>query len=234
MFLYKETLFRWSLITHNAYININIDTMHNARKFLTGYNLWIYFAMILCMVVFGGCKNQDNNHIELYQEIKSADKMIFASMSVTKTAKTERSDWYKIGKRIAVYSYDTYLHAYIDLSSLQFEDIIFDDKAKTVSVTLPPVEVEIAGRDMEMKRVYENISPFRSEVDAKERAEIKERANKSFLKEVNRNPMFRQKLTEAAERKARKYFQTIFETNGYTPHIIFRNRPDNRDIVTYN
>lgn len=208
--------------------------MYKAFDSIAVYHRWIYFVAILCMVYITGCKKQDGIHTELYQEIKSADKMVFASMSVTKTAKTERSDWYKIGKRIAVYSYDSYLQAYIDLSSLQFEDLIFDDKAKTVRVNLPPVEVEIAGRDMEMKKVYENISPFRSDIDAKERAEIKEHANKSFLNEVNQNPMFRQKLTEAAERKARKYFETIFETNGYTPDITFKNHPVNQDLIIYN
>lgn len=195
---------------------------------------WIYFTWILWLLLFVGCKKQADNHADLYQEIKSADKMVFASMTVTKTAKTERSDWYKIGKRIAVYSYDSYLQAYIDLSSLQFEDLTFDDKAKTVSVTLPPVEIEIEGRDMEMKKVYENISPFRSDIDAKERAEIKEQANKSFVKEVNENPMFRQKLTEAAERKARKYFETLLEANGYTASINFRNQPTAQDIIRYN
>ncbi|MDE5785279.1 MAG: hypothetical protein K2H98_01980, partial [Duncaniella sp.] len=46
---------------------------------------------------------------ELYQEIKSADKLVLASMAITKTATMESSGWYTVGKRIAVYSYDTYM-----------------------------------------------------------------------------------------------------------------------------
>lgn len=167
-----------------------------------------------------GCNKPDSN--ELYLEIKSADKMVFASIAITKTAKMESSDWYKLGKRIAVYSYDSYMRAYVDLSALQIDDLVFDESARTVRVTLPPVITEIAGRDMEMRKEYENIGIFRSELDSKERAEIKEKANASFRTEIEENPMFRQQLTEAAKRKARKYFETLFETRGYTASIDFK------------
>ncbi len=165
-----------------------------------------------------GCSKTD--YTELYQEIKSVDKMVFATMAISKTAKKDRSGWY--GKRIAVYSYDSYMRAYIDLSALQMDDLVFDEKNKTVKVTLPPVITEITGRDMEMHKVYENIGMLRQDLDSKERAEIKEQANKSFKEEIEENPMFKEQLTEAAKRKARKYFEAIFETNGYTPSIDFK------------
>ena len=124
--------------------------------------------------------------------------------------------------RIAVYSYDSYMRAYIDLSALQMDDLIFDEDAKTVKVTLPSVMTEITGRDMEMRKEYENIGIMRSDLDSKERAEIKEKANASFKAEIEENPMFRQQLIASAERKARKYFEAIFEANGYTPSIDFK------------
>lgn len=161
---------------------------------------------------------------ELYEEIKSTDKMVFATMSITKMAKMESSDWYTIGKRIAVYSYDSYMRAYIDLSELQPGDIKVNDKDMTVSVTLPPVITEVTGRDMEMNREYENIGMLRSDLDSKERAEIKEKANASFKAEVEDNPAFKQHLIDAAQRKARKYFETLFEANGYTASIDFKTK----------
>lgn len=177
----------------------------------------------LGLLVLSSCADTDRaDHTELYQEIKSADKMVFASMAITKTAKMESSEWYKIGKRIAVYSYDSYMRAYVDLSELQMEDIVFDEKAKIVKVTLPPVKTEIAGRDMQMRKEYENIGLLRSDLDSKERAEMKEKANASFKKEVEENPMFRRQLTDAAKRKARLYFETLFEANGYTANIDFK------------
>ncbi len=169
------------------------------------------------LILMSACTKRDNT--ALYQEIKSADKMVFASMAITKTAKLESSDWYKIGKRIAVYSYDSYMRAYIDLSALQPEDIQFDDDAGTVKVTLPPVRTEVIGRDMELRREYENIGLLRSDLDSRERAEIKEKANASFRKEVEENPEFSRQLSDAARRKARRYFETLFEANGYTAVI---------------
>lgn len=172
-------------------------------------------ALLAC-----ACSKTENTG--LYQEIKSVDKMVFATMAITKTAKMESSDWYTIGKRIAVYSYDSYMQAYIDLSTLQPEDLVFDDRNMTVRVTLPPIVTEVTGRDMEMRKEYENIGIFRSDLDSKERAEIKEKANASFKAEIEENPVFVQQLTEAARRKARKYFETIFEANGYTAIIDFK------------
>ncbi len=181
---------------------------------------FIPLCAIAAAMLASCAKKADNT--ELYQEIKSVDKMVFASMAITKTSKMESSGWYTVGKRIAVYSYDSYMRAYIDLSTLQMDDLVFDDKNMTVKVTLPPVVTEIAGRDMEMRKEYDNIGMLRSDIDSKERAEMKEKANASFKAEVEENPTFRQQLIDAAQRKARKYFETIFEANGYTASIDFK------------
>lgn len=180
----------------------------------------LFTVCALVSTILASCAKTDNT--ELYQEIKSVDKMVFASMTITKTAKMESSDWYTAGKRIAVYSYDTYMRAYVDLSALQMDDLVFDESNKTVKVMLPPVKTEVTGRDMEMRKEYENIGFFRDDLDSKERAEIKEKANASFKTEIEENPMFKEQLTEAAKRKARKYFETILEANGYTASVDFK------------
>ncbi len=181
-----------------------------------------FLSVCALMAILVSSCSKKADPTEFYQELKSVDKMVLATMAITKTAKMVNNDWYTVGKRIAVYSYDSYMRAYIDLSALQMEDLVFDDKAKTVKITLPPVQTEISGRDMEMRKEYENIGLMRSDLDSKERAEIKEKANASFKTEVEENPMFKQQLTEAAQRKARKYFESIFESNGYTASIDFK------------
>lgn len=160
--------------------------------------------------------------VELYRELKSVDKMVFASMSITKSVKMQSDAWYKVGKRIAVYSYDSYMRAYIDMSQLQESDMVFDEANHTVQITLPPVVTEVTGRDMTMRKEYENIGLFRSELDSKERAEMKEKANESFVREVQRNPQFKKQLTDAAQRKARKYFEALCESAGYAASISFK------------
>lgn len=179
----------------------------------------IIAVCVLAAVLLPSCSKNDNR--ELYQEIKSVDKIVFASMAINKIAKLDRT-WPVIGKRIAVYSYNSYMRAYVDLSDLQIEDLVFDEDTKTVKLTLPPVMTEITGRDMEMHKEYENVGIMRSELDSKERAEIKEMANASFKKEVEENNVFKQQLIDEAERKARKYFEAIFEANGYTASIYFK------------
>lgn len=182
----------------------------------------------MLLLAFGACSksvpesDSAELHREIYQDLKSVDKLAFASMSITKTAKLEDSEWYKVGKRIAVYSYDSYMRAYIDLSELSPGDLVFDDATESVTVSLPPVRTEVIGRDMEMKKEYENVGILRSEIDSKERAAMKEQANSSFVAEIADNPKFRDRLCETAERKARTYFETLFAENGYTATIEFK------------
>ncbi len=184
-----------------------------------------FTACVMAMVLLASCTKTDNK--DLYQEIKSVDKMVFAKMAITKTVYNNQENL--LGRRYAAYSYDTYSRAYIDLSSLQTEDLVFDEKNKTVKVTLPPVIAELTGRDVEMREVYKNITGTRFDLDEKDISRLKEDGNKSLKKEWEENPMFKNHLIDAAKRKARKYFESIFETNGYVASIDFKssNSTDN-------
>ena len=184
------------------------------------------FRIFLTLPLLFACsKSPDPDHMRLYEEIRQVNHMEFASLAVTKTVKNERTDWYKIGKRIAVYSYDTHLKAYIDMNMLAPDDLEFDEYHKTVSVTLPPVQIEIAGRDMEMKKEYENIGMFRTEISSQERAKMKEKANDELKKELAGNPEYKQRLEQSARQKARSYFENLFRNAGYTPAVRFSDEP---------
>lgn len=157
---------------------------------------------------------------EVLTEIRNQSRMIFASMSVTKTAVADDSKLW--GKKIGLYSYDTYLRAFIDLSQLTDKDIEWDDEAKTVHVTLPPIRVEMSGRDMTLREDYTNIGLLRSSFDSRDRAKAKEIANRDFRKEFQRDATFRRILEDKARQKATSYFQSFFSKNGYTATIDFR------------
>lgn len=181
-----------------------------------------FFVLLLAIPFLLACSRKPTpDYTAIYEEIRHVNKMEFASMAVTKTVKTERTDWYKVGKRIAVYSFDTYLKAYIDLYEFEMENMVFDEENKTVKVTLPPVKIEIAGRDMDMKKEYENVGMFRSEIDSKERAKMKEKASADLRKELEGEPEYKRRLEETAHRKARSYFETLFKNAGYTAYIRF-------------
>lgn len=175
---------------------------------------------VLFAVLLVACGKKDNSI--MYKEIKSVDKMVFASMAISKTAVMKDPHIFLLGDRVAVYSYNTYLQAYINLADLKPDDLVFDDKNHTVTLTLPPVRTELVGRDMQMRKIYENISPLRSQITSEERAQIKEKANRSLISEVVNNPEFRRQVTEAAQSKARAYFEYLLEQDGYTPTILFK------------
>lgn len=175
---------------------------------------------VLFAVLLAACGKKDNSIV--YKEIKSVDKMVFASMAISKTAVMKDPHIFLLGDRVAVYSYNTYLQAYINLADLKPDDLVFDDKNHTVTLTLPPVRTELVGRDMQMRKIYENISPLRSQITSEERAQIKEKANRSLISEVANNPEFRRQVTEAAQSKARAYFEYLLEQDGYTPTVLFK------------
>lgn len=198
----------------------------------------IILPLWLCVVILSfsfGCSDEHPTNpssqvlaeraLEKYQsdvlsEIRSQARLVFASMAVTKTAVADDSKIW--GKKIGLYSFDTYLRAYIDLSQLKPEDIKWDDEAKSVLVTLPPVEIEIAGRDMTLREDYTNIGLLRSSFDSRDRAKAKEHANRDFRREFERDSSFRKILEDQARRKAQAYFKSFFSANGFTATIDFR------------
>ncbi|MDE6271897.1 MAG: DUF4230 domain-containing protein [Muribaculaceae bacterium] len=157
---------------------------------------------------------------DFYQEWHRASKLEFASMTVTKTVTTERTAWYKVGERIAVYSFDIYLRAFVDMDKLQPSDISVDDTDRVIRIKLPPVQSEIAGRASELKEEYENIGIFRSRPDSRERATLKEKANEDFRKEFSNNPVYRRELESTALRKAHAYFEALGEAAGYRVEFV--------------
>lgn len=178
--------------------------------------------LIMLPIIIGACSEKPvADHTQLYEEIRQVNRMEFASLALTKNVKTNRTGKYKVGKRIAVYSYDTYLKAFIDLNLLAPDDLEFDEENKTVRVTLPPIQIEAVGRDMELKKEYENIEFFRSKPTPQERAQMKEQANSELMKELKGNPEYKVRLEQTGRQKARSYFETIFRNAGYTPYVRF-------------
>lgn len=150
-----------------------------------------------------------------YEEWRKTEKLELASMTVKKTVTTERTAWYKVGKRVGAYSFDVYLKAYIDMEKLRPEDIIIDEEQKTIKVKLPEPEVEIAGRSSDLQTEYEDIGVFRSRPDSRERAALKDKAFADFEREFNGNSEYRRLLLTTASRNAAEYFSALGEAAGY-------------------
>lgn len=198
---------------------------------------YIIYSLLVCALL-SGCRKEDES-LRIYSEIKSVDKLMLAQMTISKMAtidditlseaKNMRQtadailNSIKIGDRIAAYSYDTYLRAYIDLSELSPDDITIDEESRSIHVTLPTIRTEFAGRDLPIREDHYRVTGLRSNINAKERAQIKERMNESLKSEVRRNPEFKSRVTAEARRKATSYFESLLGAQGYSATISFKN-----------
>ena len=194
------------------------------RTFLNNYIMRQRLLIIaVCIAALcSSCSEKKDNSPRFYEEIKAVNKLVFAKMTIKKSVTLDDDVFYKVGKRICVFSSEWYMDAYIDLSSLQIDDVQIDDESKTAKVTLPAIQISAPTRSGELKIEYENIGTLRDDLDSKERAKLLEQANQSFKKEVEDNSQFKQVITNQAQRKARKYFESLFSKRGYTVSIDFK------------
>lgn len=197
------------------------------------------FATVAFLLVFGSCHHkEDDTAMRLTSEIKAVSKLVLSQMTISKMASisdlditkahglkqtiSAALDAVKIGDRKAAYSYDTYMRAYIDLSTLSEDDIKIDESAKTISITLPAIRTEFAGRDAELREDHYRVSGLRSQIDANERAELKEKMNTALKREVESDKTFRTKLTESAKIRGKQYFEDLCNRYGYKATVDFK------------
>lgn len=199
-------------------------------------NIFVLFLTAACCLL-AGCRKDDDS-MKLYTEVRSVNKLVLAQMTVTQMAAVDdisledakgmkqtiaaMADALKIGSRKAAYSYSTYLRAYMDMSEFQPSDITIDNRHKTIILNLPDVKTEFAGRDMEIKEEHYRVSGLRSEINASERAALKEKMNTQLKEKVRENPEFKEKLESQARAKAKDYFSSLLEKEGYRVTVNFK------------
>ncbi|MDO4319541.1 MAG: DUF4230 domain-containing protein [Bacteroidales bacterium] len=197
----------------------------------------LYAAVIA--IVAGACTKAPDSGAIFYTELRSVDKLVLASMTITKMATIDDIrlseakgikqtadallSKLKIGDRVAAYSYDTYLRAYIDMSELRPDDIRVDEATKCVTINLPAVRTEFAGREPGMREDHYRVTGLRSAVDARERADLKERMNTHLKQEVEEKDTFSAALMDRAKDKARRYFESLLAPAGYSAVVTFKN-----------
>lgn len=189
--------------------------------------------------LLASCAHRPDAADAVYGELRSVDKLTLASMAISKMATVDDMTFdearglrqtadavlssFKIGDRVAAYSYNTYLRAYIDMSALQPGDIHIDRDARRITVDLPAIRTEFAGRDPGLREEHYRVTGLRSSINADERARIKERMNTRLKAEVEADNTFRDILVQRAQAKARRYFSDLLATDGYTVTVNFKN-----------
>jgi len=196
-------------------------------------------AALLCMVLVS-CSKKDETVAappapDYYSELRSVNKLMVGEMTVSKMATiddlrlsdakdvkqklTAVLNKFKVGNRKGVYSYRTYLRAYMDLSELRPEDVTVDEVSHTMKIRMPEIRVEFAGRDPEICEEHYRVTGLRSQIRPNERAEMKEAVNESLRAEVEERAGFREKLIESGRVKAETYFREFGAANGYKVEI---------------
>lgn len=198
-----------------------------------------YLTILAAALLLVGCSKSeqpDESH-DYLSEVRSVNRLELARMTISRMATIDDLDTdsakgmkekaaamidaLKIGSRKAAYSYDTYMRAYVDLSALTPEDVRVDDAARTITLTLPAVQTEIAGRDIAVREEHYRVTGLRSQIDPKERAAMKELMADALRRDVSDNPVFTRRLTEEAQSKATAYFTTLLGRDGYSVTVKF-------------
>lgn len=194
-------------------------------------------AFVAAIAVMTGCNDRAERQRTLCSDLRSVNKLVLAQMSVSKMATIDDlkpseaqgmkqtaaalMDAVKIGDRKAAYSYRTYMRAYVDLSELGPDDVEVDPEEHVITVRLPEIRTEYAGRDAAITEEHYRVTGLRSNVNAGERAEVKERMNTALKQEVEQNPAFRRMLLDKARAKAVTAMQSLAATDGYTVEVEF-------------
>ncbi|MDE6121923.1 MAG: DUF4230 domain-containing protein, partial [Duncaniella dubosii] len=129
----------------------------------------------------------------------------------------------KFGDRIAAYSFQTYIDAYIDLSELKSSDVEVDEKRKFIKLTLPAIQTQYIGRDLGVQEEHYRVTGLRSEITAQERAMLKDKMSLALKEDVENNDEYRSLLVKEAQTKARGFFTILLNGYGYDCEIDFRN-----------
>lgn len=194
--------------------------------------------LVFLLLLLVACREQPDPEMEMVSRLHDVNRLELAQMTIGKVGmisdhryedaqsleeKTQALiNAMKIGNRIGVYSYDTYLTAYIDLSEINADDITIDKKTNVAHVALPSVKVLTDGREPQLHEVHYRVTGFRSSIRPEERAKLKSQMAAEVKKEIAANEGSKEILRDEARRKATLWFSEILRNWGYTPEITFK------------
>lgn len=220
------------------FINI-VDLCH--IKFLDcimkyKYSIWLIISILI--TALSSCHKEEKPAINLCSRLQEVNRLELARMSIGKVGmisdpefkdtKTLEAKTYalfnkmKIGTRTGVYSYDTYLTAYIDLGKLTPEDVEHDEENKIIRIWLPPVEIMTDGREPQLHEEHSRVTGLRSQISPKERASLKAQMSREIKREISRDNGVYSLLRKSAETKGKAWLTELLANWGYTAEITFR------------
>lgn len=199
-----------------------------------------FFILIVLSVALSSlpaCKKNEDS-IDVYSQLREVSRLELARMTIGKVgmisdpafrdagsleAKAEAIfNSVKIGTRIGVYSYDTYLIAYVDLGKLTPEDIEIDEENRIARISLPPIEIRTDGREPQLHEEHYRVTGLRSSITPSERAALKSQMAKEVRRDMKSNSRVRDLLRNAAEAKGKAWLTELLQNWGYVAEINFK------------
>lgn len=198
---------------------------------------YLFVPVVACVMMLSGCE-KDTPPVDGYSSLQEVSRLELARMTVGKVGKISDPlvsdahgfagkfqavvDAMKIGTRIGVYSYDTYLVAYLDLTKLSPEDVEVNEESHIAKVILPPVEIVTDGRDPRLHEEHYRVTGLRSSISPAERAALKSQMAAEVKKELASDKGNKEALRKEAEMKARAWFAALLSDWGYEAEIEFK------------
>lgn len=201
----------------------------------------IAFCLILLpvSVAFFSCSEKvEEPEFNVYENLKDVNRLELARMTVGKVGMVSDPEWseartwekkaealfnkMKIGSRIGVYSYDTFVTAYIDLSQLHPEDVKVDRENGTVDIRLPRVRVMIDGREPQLHEEHYRVTGLRSNIRPTERALLKAQMAREVKRELASSGEAMDALRRNGEAKAREWITELAKNWNLNANVEFR------------
>lgn len=195
-------------------------------------------VLIVSVVALSSCEKREEVQLDVYESLREVSRLELSRMTVGKVGMVADPGWddvkdwegkarvlwnsMKVGKRIGVYSYDTYVTAYVDLSKLRPEDVSVNREAGTVDILLPRVEVMVDGREPQLHEMHYRVTGFRSRIRPEERSALKAQMAKEVKKELASSRQGIEKLRKSAEDKARAWVVGLAENWDLAAKVDFR------------
>lgn len=197
----------------------------------------IFGLLAILLPSLSACKKEESA-IDVYSQLQTVSRLELARMTIGKVGMIADPEYkdaksleakaeallnsVKVGTRLGVYSYDTYVIAYVDLGKLSPDDIEIDQENRTARISLPPIEIKTDGREPQLHEEHYRVTGLRSSITPAERAALKSQMAKEVRRDMAKNNNIETLLREAAEAKGKAWFTELLENWGYAAEISFK------------
>lgn len=188
--------------------------------------------LLLSLLMAVGCSSSTTEDKALVMSaVRSVEQLELTEMELTETfvirgsgttfsgirSPKEAADYVdnllRPGERIGVYAFTHTALALIDLSQLSEEDVQVE--GRSVRVTLPPVEVKLAGRSPTLEVLHERVTGTKRPITAEERKRMQDEASRRTRQRLQKGSPTYELLRQRGERQARAYYTGMLHARGY-------------------